>query len=176
MTRSYFEEHVDDWCELVDLCNDHGFNICDNIYTEDDMDERIEEYLSDVVSNQHWWEIRDRLNEIPSGADRYLYNGEFNFDELDQDDFAAYKDDVFNLMCNGDLWDEEDFEDSSDCEEVSIDDDDDSLIEPADFSVQKLFELCHTSVISAQKECELKELELKQKFTSAINAFNLARS
>lgn len=118
MTRSEFIDTVNEWEELIDFCRDEGCDICVGIYDELSMDDFINEYLVDLArSAQNWYSFRDDLNAIPSGAGWYLCNGYFDWEELTDDDFEYYKQDVLRWMDNRGYWDEEFPDDEHYCED-----------------------------------------------------------
>ena len=46
MTRNEFLDTVNDWYELIEFCNDVGCSYCDDVYSEESMNDDINERLT----------------------------------------------------------------------------------------------------------------------------------
>ena len=100
MTRNEFLDTVNDWYELIEFCNDVGCSYCDDVYSEESMNDDINERLTDWAQECTWQELYSRLDDIPSGYDYYRCNDYGGWESLDDSDFDDYKDDVLEWMDN----------------------------------------------------------------------------
>lgn len=116
MTRDEFIENVTCWSDLIDFCNDEGYERpVEDIIDADLRDERINDDLYQYVRENDWTETLNwlRRNEDQNGYDWYrIEYGEYV--GLDDDEFENYKADVFEDVDRDNGWDDEDDE-----EEVS---------------------------------------------------------
>lgn len=122
MTRDEFYEEITDWWELKDFCDNESLSTLDCIYDEYDFDEHIDDALDNVVrfGGEGWYDIKDMLNEVPTGHRFYYVDPDdaWNCWGVD-DDFEDWKQDVINAMDDLGLWE---IEDDDDEEEVDPDD------------------------------------------------------
>lgn len=65
MTRNEFLDTVNDWYELIEFCNDVGCSYCDDVYSEESMNDDINERLTDWAQECTWQELYSRLDDIP---------------------------------------------------------------------------------------------------------------
>lgn len=156
MTRNEFLESVNDWWELKDFCSEIGCEHCDCIIDDDGLDEEIEYALGEYLRDYNWREIRDMLDDIPTGYDWYRCDGSFDYVGLDDDDFDSYKDDVLDWADDHDVWDEDEddeeyFDEESNEEEV-IEEEPDEHFEEADFSVTDLMGMCSVTLVTIQTD------------------------
>ena len=171
MTRDYFLENIESWPELLELCNDEECDICENIFSQEVMDDQINEDLrSFYVRDYDWTEIRDILYDIPTGYDYYRCDGMLNYVCMnDYGDFNSYKDKVLDWMDDNDRWDNEDDDcDERYCTEAESSDKEpeEPPIENEDFSVDVLFGMCFASMTAIRKE----EAEKEQKSQKELDA------
>lgn len=111
MTRAEFIDTVNEWWELIDFCSDENCDICNDIYSDDERDDYINQRLSDIAGNAgDWRSLRDELYDITTGYDYYLYNDWTDWIGLTDEDFEDYKQQVLLWMDNGDWWEDEDDE------------------------------------------------------------------
>lgn len=108
MTRQQFEDEVESFGDLMDFCSEHGLWDLDEVCDDDAKDEYIDEDLREC--DWGWLDIRDALDNIPTGYDWYRRNGYLDFDALDEYDFEHYKEDVFNHAEESGCFDEEEEE------------------------------------------------------------------
>lgn len=163
MTRSYFLDYVTDWDELIELCRDYDCDICEDIISDDTLDEYVD---SDISGTDYGWRsLRDYLSDIPTGYDYYRCDGSFDYVGLDDGDFEDYKARVLEWMDADDLWEEEENEDEGDDDfdpdEVdffSPGEPDDEPEEPAeppveeeDFSVSELMCMCSAELVTIRQ-------------------------
>lgn len=160
MTRSYFVDSVTTWEELLELCSDEDCDVCEDVISDDALDEWVDSDIRDT--DYGWRDIRDFLAGIPSGYDYYLYEGSFEYSGLDGDDFADFKNRVLEWMDDNNQWDDEDDEDLYDWD--SVDDEDESDMEPAasekprteeeDISINDLMNACGAELVSIRHIAE----------------------
>lgn len=119
MTREEFQENVNCWYDLKEFCNEYGCEVCSDIYSQDEMDEEIDNSIVDMAREATDWKVLlSKLEDIPTEDDYYLRNGYGDFIELDDDDFDCHKDDVFDWAENEGIFDEEDEEDEESEEDI----------------------------------------------------------
>lgn len=174
MTRSYFTDFVTTWDELLELCSDEDCSVCEDIISDDGLDEYID---SDICNtNYSWRDIRDFLNAIPTEFDYYLYNGPFDYIGLNDDDFVDYKGRVLDWMDENGLWEDEECEDEEYDDDIDYFDFGDDRFSPdeedaeptdseeypveEDFSVGDLMSACGAELVSIRQIAEQRgELE-----------------
>lgn len=119
MTREEFQENVNCWYDLREFCNEYDCEVCSDIYSQDEMDEEIDNSIVDMAREAtDWKDLLSKLEDIPTEDDYYLRNGYGDFRELDDDDFDCHKDDVFDWAENEGIFDEEDEEDEESEEDI----------------------------------------------------------
>lgn len=141
MTRQEFIDNVNNFGDLIDFCSDEGCDYCESIYYEDSFDDLVNDCVSGWARDTGWRDLRDRLNDIPTGYDWYDTSDEWR--GLDGDDFDDYKDDVLSWGDDNEIWDEPEEEDVEDFEigdAFEDDEEDDDYEEPEDgCSFEELF-------------------------------------
>lgn len=161
MTRSEFIDNITEWWQLIDFCNDEDCSICEDVYHDDDLDNMIDEDITNAVTDgMGWREVRDRLESIDNSYDYYVCEGYMVYEGLTDNDFEHYKADVIEWMDNNGLWDAEDededfgeddmlpFEEPTD----ELDDEDDYQEPEEEFSVTELVSMCILDVTIQQSE------------------------
>lgn len=174
MTRAEFIENVTTWDELLDFCNRNDISVCEDVMSDSEKDEWIEDNLYDYVSHNSWQIVRDMLNEISDGYDYYLHNGGLEFTVLDDyADFDAYKEDVLNDGDIYEIWDEdqddEELYDYTDEEEQELEEDDG--IDPAasePFTIGELYTVCSGVLHSINQKSEESEKEVNFAFDEFV--------
>ena len=131
MTEQEFWDDVETWDDLIEICYEYNCYVCDEIFDEDTRDEYINEYVANT--GDYWDEVRDFLNGIPTGYDRYYRNdfGEW-YGTYDGDDvFNDSKDEVGEWLAESGYFETE--------EEEEIEDDDFGVYEdPRDAYVPEI--------------------------------------
>lgn len=143
MTRQEFEDNITWWGDLIDVCQEYGCEICDDIYYGDTMDELLCDSIRDEINHRTWYEVKELLEDIEWEGNDYYYrrDSEWDWKYLDDDDFFTYRDEVEAWLVDNGC-----FDDSDD------DDDDERLpeypapapeveeeIEPEPFEIAELF-------------------------------------
>lgn len=156
MTRDEFIRGVSTWGELIDFCHEYNCDVCEEIYDEDAMDDEINYAVSEYAGNYSWYELRDKLSEIPTGYNCYRRNDRFDWDALGNDDFEEYKDSVIEWMDDGGHWDEDDEDEEVDffaaVAEVSGEGEQEQTPNE-DFTVGDLIGMCSMAFATIQKNC-----------------------
>ena len=118
MTRSEFDD-IEYFYELRNLCNDEGCSYLDDYIDGDDLDD----YVDDDVSNSGcgWKDILSYLRDIDDmgGYDFYRRDGSFDYTGCGYDDLTELKNDVYEWMdSHGRFDDDEEDEDDEDYNET----------------------------------------------------------
>lgn len=122
MTREEFQDNVNSWYDLREFCNEYGCEVCSDIYSQDEMDEEIDNSIVDMAREAtDWRDLLSKLEDIPTEDEYYIKNGYGDFTEVDEEDFDYHKDDVFDWVENEGVFDEEDEEDEEPEEESEED-------------------------------------------------------
>lgn len=73
MTRDEFLDGINSWYELREFCSDFGCDVCECIYSQNEMDEYIDSNLLDMARNAAGWEdLLSDLQDYPTGYDYYI--------------------------------------------------------------------------------------------------------
>ena len=106
MTREEFQENVNSWYDLREFCNEYGCEVCSDIYSQDEMDEEIDNSIVDMAREAtDWRDLLSKLEDIPTEDEYYIKNGYGDFTEVDEEDFDYHKDDVFDWAENEGVFD-----------------------------------------------------------------------
>lgn len=100
MTKSEFDNNVTTWQELIDFCQEHNLNSCDDIYTERQALEIVDSF--DNLSDIAWFTRR-----IHDGYASYFFYSDDGLVSLNDDDFIAWKDATSELYQQKIMFDEE---------------------------------------------------------------------
>lgn len=124
MTRSEFRENVLTWEDLDEVCRENdGGGLDGEFVSSYDIDDHIENDISENAGDYRWWELRDALGYIDNGYDWYFRNGTFDYDGLSDGDFDDIRDEVFDFMEYNGYFEDEEEDDEEDDEEDGGDDD-----------------------------------------------------
>ncbi len=125
MTREEFL-NMEDWSELIDFCYENNLYICDDVYSDSQKDDYVNDCLVGWAENSTWAELRDRLREIPDTADWYILDDYGDFCEAGDDEFEEYKESVLEKADERGLFDddEEEYEEDS-LEDYTFDEEED---------------------------------------------------
>lgn len=172
MTRNEFLDNVNDWYELIEFCNDMGCSYCDDVYSEESMNEDINECLADWACEYTWQELLSKLDDIPSGYDYYRCDDYGDWEGLDDSDFDEYKDDILEWMDNNAYWDEDEGENEydDDCfDDEPMEDCDDEVAEEEDFSATELIGMCSAAFAVIQQESLQRIQKEEEQFNNFVN-------
>mgnify|MGYP006907951398 CR=1 FL=1 len=130
MTRTEFFRDVVSWGRLREFCVENGSSHCDDVYSDAQRDDIIEEDLSDWVQDTDWLEVRRRLDGLDTGYDYWSHSDYTGYwTGLDDEDFEERKREVAEWADDYEIWDaeyappEEDdefFDDESEDEDCSL--------------------------------------------------------
>lgn len=172
MTRNEFIDNITEWYELKDFCNDFDCDVCEDIYSDDDYDNSIEEDIRDAIADYNWRDIRDFLGNLPSGYYYYRRNNTLDYDGLDDDDFEGYKEDVLEWGDDYDVWEDEEeeeyAEDDSFIDSLEEPDEEES-VEEEDFSVGDLIGMCGVVFVAIQNDEAEKQKEDDEAFAQLLS-------
>lgn len=91
MTKAEFNNDINDWADLINFCRDQDLDYCNDIISNDDMDE----YVRNELESSDWQRVFFFLRDISDyRADYFRIDGYGNAENLDSSDFASYKSDV----------------------------------------------------------------------------------
>lgn len=122
MTRNQFIEGYNDFGDLLDVCNEYDLYSCEDLYSNESVNDYIYDDIRDLVRDQGWETAICVLENIPRGCDWYICTGWCEFREADDSDFYQMKNDILFRMDEEGLWDEDDeSENSSPFEEINED-------------------------------------------------------
>lgn len=146
MTRAEFENQVDTWEHLVELCQEYGLNVCDDIVDDNCVAECIYQKARDITSD-NWGEFAEWVDGIPRSEQYLYYDGE-NFLSLDSINFDEYMDRLREEMLAAELFD---------VEEEEVEDDllsaDDTDFEPdISFPINELVFMCCADIAVMQRQ------------------------
>lgn len=182
MTRQEFIDNVTEWSELIDFCSDNDLGECEDVMSSDDMNDYIENNISDYVYDSGWRSVVETLSSIDTGYDYYHHDGGLDFTYLDDDDFRRYKDSVLDSMDDSGYWDDEEDEDNTGFEDDIFDaleedeeesEDDEDEVETESCSVNDLLFSCFEDMMTIGKKKEAEEKAEEVLFDSFISAVNM---
>ena len=132
MTREEFLDNVNDWDELLDFCYDNDIYTCEDIHTDAQKDEYIEDNLVEWARTNTWKELYNILDDIPDEGSWYVINDYGDIWEATDDDFEDYKQRTLEKCDDGELFDEEEPYEEDDIEDYTLDEEEeeDEEIEP----------------------------------------------
>lgn len=112
MTREEWLDSIDDLCELRDFCLEN--QILEDEFYDIFTYDSLEDYVRDDMQYNDtgsWIQLRDYLDDIPTGYEWYRRNGAFDYEGLDTYDYEGFRDMVEQYMLENDLFDPENEED-----------------------------------------------------------------
>lgn len=132
MTREEFLDNVNDWDELLDFCYDNDIYTCEDIHTDAQKDEYIEDNLVEWARTSTWKELYNILDDIPDESNWYIINDYGEIWEATDDDFEDYKQRTLEKCDDDLLFDEEEPYEEDDIEDYALDEEEeeDEEIEP----------------------------------------------
>ena len=107
MTKSWFDENVNWWPELVEAARDEGYDaVSDYIFTDDGRNEYINDELYNDDSD--WRSIRDWLYGLDDSYYDFWFHDDWGeWSEADDETFFRFKTDFMDWMDDGGYWDED---------------------------------------------------------------------
>ncbi len=109
MTRQEFLDTINNEESLLHFCYEENLGVCDEVYSQEGMDEYLNEHLGDIIDGYNWRDVLSILEGIPTGYDYYIKNeyAWMEFYGVDDDVFEELKDEVLQIMDDGGYWDDE---------------------------------------------------------------------
>lgn len=169
MTRDEFLRNVVTWGDLIAFCYDEDCDYCEDVISNDDLDEYICEDIQDLLnSGESWIYIRDCLDGIHGDYPYYHRDGCLDYDRLNEfGDFESYKEDVLDWGDRYGAWDEEDEE----ADEYIVSSQDESEEEPIfeeAFPIFDLFSSCQSDMAVQIAEHAKKQAERMAEIDRAL--------
>lgn len=121
MTREEFREEVYDADTFFDFCNEHGYEShLEDKFLAGELDSKVYDDIEELRRNKMWYEMRDRLNDVPDGYDMYRWDGELIYTGYDGEEIGDMIGDLEDALRDDgffdDDWEDED-EDNDDDED-----------------------------------------------------------
>jgi len=112
VTRQEFIDDITTMSALLDFCYEEDCSVCEDVYSEEAMDDYINENcLVDWARSNSWYGLRDMLNDLPTGYDWYYVNEYGDFEGVDDYVLEDFKDRVLEWAEDNDVFDQEEEED-----------------------------------------------------------------
>ena len=141
MTREEFIENVSDMWELRNFCDENNMYEClDGYYDRDQADDYICDLIRDKVNHVSWEDIKDMLDNIPSGYDWYKDDDYDILAPLTDDDFEYLRNDILEQLDNMDFFDAEEVDDDDEEFLSSLNEDQKEVCEPDSSSATICFD------------------------------------
>lgn len=111
MTREEWRDSINTIGEFIDFCSDEGIweDVVAELFDEDGYDDAVQEDISEYYYG--WRDLRDSLNNLPTGYDWYRRDGMFDYIGIDNDDVDYYLDDLERYLDDIGWFTDEDHED-----------------------------------------------------------------
>lgn len=110
MTRQQFIDEITSWSDLIDWCVNNGCSYCDDIYTDNDRDEIINNELVDMAENENWRELKETLISLDETSAYYWKrDGWGEWYDVDND-FDDYFSDVLDWADDNNMFESDDEE------------------------------------------------------------------
>ena len=168
MTRQEFIDDITSWWELIDFCNDEGYeDYIDDIYSEESREDYLDNDLVQRARNAgSWTDLLSTLDDIPTGYDYYRMDDYGDWHPLDDYDFNDRKEEVLDRLDEDDFWDEEDEEEEP--VEEYVDPEDAIPVEDEDIGVAELFTTCNSKLQNLDAEEPDDEADPLDEFCSKL--------
>ena len=147
MTRQDWIDDITTWYELIDFCNDEGYeDYINDIYSEESRDDYISNDLVDMARNaDSWVSLMETLQDIPTGYDYYRQDDYGEWFGLDDDyDFRDRKEEILDRLDEDEFWD--DYDEEEEPIEEYEDPEDSVPVEDEDMDVSELFTTCASTL------------------------------
>lgn len=171
MTRQQFLDEVISFDDLFQFCYDNGYEDClEDICDQESLNEDVGQDIGEYISSHSWRELRDVLDDIPTGYYYYRRIGWMEYEGAD-DEFEDYKIDVLSRCDRNRDWDEEEEEDESVYETGGTDEDEDKPAPDEEFSVQVLIQICGRRADDYVEELRKKQEAENAAFNGFVNSY-----
>lgn len=117
MNRQDFVDNINYISELIEFCNDYGYEShIEQIYDDEQRNDAIEEQINERREYERWWEIRDWLYNLESEGsyDYWRLDDYGDWYGLDDSDFEDMKESVLRELDEDNFFDNEEDEESYD--------------------------------------------------------------
>ena len=170
MRRQDFINNVNTWSQLLDFCYDEDCDICSDIYSEEERDDSVDNYLVELARNHTWQELLDILEDIPTGEGYYYKDDWGGWREADDGLFEDRKQDIIEWMDDGCYWEDEEDEEISDEIDTEFSEDEEDLepIEKEDISFTDLLTSCSQKLKTIEDIQKQEVLEEAENFDSFV--------
>ena len=116
MRREEFINDIVDWGDLVNFCCEQGYdNYVENIYGDYALDDALDEFFSDMISERRWYDVKEAMDDIPQGYDWYYFDYSDCY-PVDDYELNETKDRLLEELDEDGFFDDED--DEEECEET----------------------------------------------------------
>lgn len=132
MTRQEFIDGICDFYDLKDWCDDNDCDVCEDIYSEDEFDDYVNNELYDRTRrNDGWQDVLTWLENVPTG---YCFYDTYNREGVDESgyEFDECKARALDWGDDEEIWEEEEIEEE--CEEEDEEEEEEEL-EPIQFEI-----------------------------------------
>ena len=124
MTKEQFYDEVYDFGTLRSFCWDQGYDeFVNDIMDESEYDTSVCEEIRDMTYNYGWDEVKNWLNELPSGYDYYRKDDNGEYEGLSDQYFNLIRDELEEQLDRNGFFDE-DVDDDDEVFEDSVSEDD----------------------------------------------------
>lgn len=117
MNRQDFVDNINYISELIEFCNDYGYEShIEQIYDDEQRNDAIEEQINERREYERWWEIRDWLYNLESEGsyDYWRLDDYGDWCGLDDSDFEDMKENLLSELEEDNFFDNEEDEESYD--------------------------------------------------------------
>lgn len=117
MNRQDFVDNINYISELIEFCNDYGYEShIEQIYDDEQRNDAIEEQINERREYERWWEIRDWLYNLESEGsyDYWRLDDYGDWCGLDDSDFEDMKENLLSELDEDNFFDNEEDEESYD--------------------------------------------------------------
>ena len=109
MTRQEFVDDICDFYDLKDWCDDNDCDVCEDIYSQDEFDDYVNNELYDRTRNDDWQDVLAWLESVPTG---YYFYDTYNWEGVDESgyEFDECKARALEWGDDEEIWEEEEIE------------------------------------------------------------------
>lgn len=164
MQRQEFINAITTWEDLVDFCEDHCIDTCDDIFDQDRMNDAIESALTRWSEEFHWFDLRDILDEIPYCEYSIRGTNECEWISVDNNPelFESRKANTIAVLDECGWWDDVDDNEGED---------EDFDIEPEEISLTELFISCSNELKENLKPSQSNEEDIAKRLHEELTDY-----
>lgn len=156
MTRRWFEEEVNSYNDLKDICYDYELSTMDDVCHADDLNEWVNDDLLEYVRYNSWEDVRNMLDDIPTDYDWVLREDRLEYSALSDWEFPDWKERVYDDLDYADAFDEDEKDDDEDTWDEDVHMFEDNTAEswnPDNESILEVTLQCGMSFAEANSAC-----------------------